>query len=276
MAAKPKSATAKQSSAAAEESRAEQSVQAFRDALDKSVTISRERLQEVVDDAVRARAHDARRRRGARRPLRHAGPRAGRRHHRPARRGGLSSCATPVPKPPPSRAGPRAGPPAARAASSRTPPSAPARRSRRAPREARKRTVAAVDQPLASADRVKRKARVPGLPISAYDQLSVRQIDTRLARPHARRAAEGPRLRAGPQGPKEPAALARPQAQSLISPSGWTPCSRRCRGSCGARRAPSRARRPTRARSAHERRACRAPCARPRSRSRAVDRKAET
>jgi polyhydroxyalkanoate synthesis regulator phasin len=35
------------------ESRAEQSVEAFRAALEKSVTISRERLQEVVDDAVR-------------------------------------------------------------------------------------------------------------------------------------------------------------------------------------------------------------------------------
>src|SRR5215203_1658675 len=34
-------------------SRAEQSVQAFRDALEKSITISRERLQEIVDDAVR-------------------------------------------------------------------------------------------------------------------------------------------------------------------------------------------------------------------------------
>ena len=33
--------------------RAEQSVQAFRDALEKSITISRERLQEVLDDAVR-------------------------------------------------------------------------------------------------------------------------------------------------------------------------------------------------------------------------------
>src|SRR5690242_20856944 len=36
-----------------ESSRAEESVQAFREALEKSVTISRERLQEVVDDAVR-------------------------------------------------------------------------------------------------------------------------------------------------------------------------------------------------------------------------------
>src|SRR5829696_5106499 len=38
---------------AAESSRAEQSVQAFREALEKSVTISRDRLQEVIDDAVR-------------------------------------------------------------------------------------------------------------------------------------------------------------------------------------------------------------------------------
>ncbi|MGH2956044.1 MAG: hypothetical protein ACRDL6_03525 [Solirubrobacterales bacterium] len=34
-------------------SRAEESVEAFREALEKSVTISRERLQEIVDDAVR-------------------------------------------------------------------------------------------------------------------------------------------------------------------------------------------------------------------------------
>jgi hypothetical protein len=45
---------------------------------------------------------------------------------------------------------------------------------------ARKRTVAAVDKPLASVDRVRRGARVPGFPITAYDQLSIRQIDRRL------------------------------------------------------------------------------------------------
>jgi len=41
--------------------------------------------------------------------------------------------------------------------------------------------VSAVDQPLARADRVKRRTRAPGLPISAYDSLTIRQIDTRLA-----------------------------------------------------------------------------------------------
>jgi hypothetical protein len=40
--------------------------------------------------------------------------------------------------------------------------------------------VGAVDKPLASADRVRRAARVPGFPITAYDQLSIRQIDRRL------------------------------------------------------------------------------------------------
>ena len=45
----------------------------------------------------------------------------------------------------------------------------------------RKRAVGAADQPLAGADRVRRRARIPGFPITAYDQLSIRQIDRRLA-----------------------------------------------------------------------------------------------
>jgi hypothetical protein len=47
-------------------------------------------------------------------------------------------------------------------------------------KKARKRTVKAVDRPLATADRARRRARIPGFPITAYDQLSVRQIDSRL------------------------------------------------------------------------------------------------
>ena len=46
--------------------------------------------------------------------------------------------------------------------------------------EARKRAVKAVDKPLAGADRMRRAARIPGFPITAYDQLSIRQIDRRL------------------------------------------------------------------------------------------------
>ena len=46
--------------------------------------------------------------------------------------------------------------------------------------QARQRAVKAVDKPLASADRMRRAARVPGFPITAYDQLSIPQIDRRL------------------------------------------------------------------------------------------------
>ena len=47
-----KSSASNQSTEAGDDARADKSVQAFRDALDKSVTLSRDRLQEVVDDAV--------------------------------------------------------------------------------------------------------------------------------------------------------------------------------------------------------------------------------
>jgi polyhydroxyalkanoate synthesis regulator phasin len=114
-----------------ENSRAEQSVQAFRDALEKSVTISRERLQEVLDDAVKR----GRMTRGDAEEM-------------------VSRLAT---------------------------------RGREQAEELLSQldgllsqTVARVDKPLASVDRVRRGARVPGFPITAYDQLSIRQIDRRL------------------------------------------------------------------------------------------------
>lgn len=133
--------------------RAEQSVQAFREALEKTVTISRERLQEVVDDAVkrgRMTQSDAeelvgrlvtRGREGAEDIVSQAeallsqlGEATGR------ARSGVGAKG----------------------------------------KGARKRAVKAVNQPLATADRARRKARIPGFPITAYDQLSIRQIDSRL------------------------------------------------------------------------------------------------
>ena len=121
-----------------ESSRAEQSVQAFRDALEKSITISRDRLQEVVDDAVRRgrmTRGDAEEMVGR---LATRGPRAGRGPARPARARALAG--------PRGARTERAGGVEGRA------------------KQARKRTVAAVDKPLAGADRVRRAARVPGLP----------------------------------------------------------------------------------------------------------------
>ena len=139
----------RKSAPARDSSRAEQSVQAFRDALEKTVTISRDRLQEVVDDAVRR----------GRMTRDDADEIVGRLVTRGRDQAEdllnqlerLLSQAREAP----GRAGARA-------------------------QKARKRAVKAVDRPLAGADRVRRAARVPGFPITAYDDLSVRQIDRRV------------------------------------------------------------------------------------------------
>jgi polyhydroxyalkanoate synthesis regulator phasin len=161
-----------------ESSRADQSVQAFRDALEKSVTISRERLQEVVDDAVRR----GRMTRGDAEEL------VGRLVTRGREQaddilGQLEGLLTQV------RDAGGAGEPrrkvsraAGRARRELDDAAAQARREVGSRAEAaRRKAVGVVDQPLATADRMKRRARVPGMPISAYDQLSIRQIDRRLA-----------------------------------------------------------------------------------------------
>jgi polyhydroxyalkanoate synthesis regulator phasin len=165
--------------AAAQSSRAEQSLQAFRDALEKSVTISRERLQEVMDDAVRR----GRMTRGDAEEL------AGRLLSRGREQvedilGQLESTIAQVREASTAAAEPRrtAGRAADRA---RRELEDAAERARgevgsRA-QSARKRAVDAVEGPLATADRARRRARVPGFPISAYDRLNVRQIDRRLA-----------------------------------------------------------------------------------------------
>ena len=141
------------SSGSEESTRAEQSVQAFRDALEKSITISRERLQEVVDDAVRR----GRMTRGDAEEM------VGRlvTRGRDQAEGLLSQLERVLSevREAPGKAKQEVG---GRA------------------QKARKRAVAAVDKPLAGADRVRRGARVPGFPITAYDQLTIRQIDRRL------------------------------------------------------------------------------------------------
>jgi polyhydroxyalkanoate synthesis regulator phasin len=134
-------------------SRAEESVQAFREALEKSVTISRERLQDVVDDAVRR----GRMTRGDAEEL------VGRlvtrgRDQAEDLLSQLERILSQL-REAPVRARQEVGGRAERA---------------------RKRAVKAVDKPLAGADRVRRAARVPGFPITAYDQLTIRQIDRRL------------------------------------------------------------------------------------------------
>ena len=144
----------KQRNAPSEESsRGEQSVQAFRDALEKTVTISRDRLQEVLDDAVRR----GRMTRGDADELVNRLVTRGR-DQADDLLGQLERLIAQV-REAPGRARQEAG---VRA------------------QEARKRAVKAVDRPLAGADRVRRAARVPGFPITAYDDLTIRQIDRRL------------------------------------------------------------------------------------------------
>jgi polyhydroxyalkanoate synthesis regulator phasin len=142
-----------ESPSAAESSRAEQSVQAFRDALEKSITISRDRLQEVVDDAVRR----GRMTRGDAEEMVGRLATRGREQAEDlmTQLERILTQARGVPDRAKQDVGGRA-------------------------EQARKRTVAAVDKPLAGADRVRRTARIPGFPITAYDQLSIRQIDRRL------------------------------------------------------------------------------------------------
>ncbi|MGE5857772.1 MAG: hypothetical protein ACM31K_04735 [Solirubrobacterales bacterium] len=136
-----------------ESTRAEQSVQAFRDALEKSITISRDRLQEVVDDAV----HRGRMTRGDAEEMVSRLAARGREQAEEllAQLERLLAQVRDVPDKARQEVGGRA-------------------------EQARKRAVGAVDKPLAGADRVRRAARVPGFPITAYDQLSIRQIDRRL------------------------------------------------------------------------------------------------
>src|SRR4051812_48699328 len=144
---------AKASTEPEESSRAEQSVQAFREALEKSVTISRDRLQEVIDDAVRR----GRMTRGDAEDM------VGRLVTRGRDQADdllsqlerLLAQAREAPDRARQQVGGRA-------------------------QQARKKAVKAVERPLAGADRVRRAARVPGFPITAYDQLSVKQIDRRL------------------------------------------------------------------------------------------------
>jgi polyhydroxyalkanoate synthesis regulator phasin len=144
---------ARASTGTEESTRAEESVEAFREALEKTITISRERLQEVVDDAVRR----GRMTRGDAEEM------VGRlvtrgRDQAEDLLSQLERVLAQV-REAPGRAKQQVGDRAVRA---------------------RKRAVKAVDKPLAGADRVRRAARVPGFPITAYDRLTIRQIDRRM------------------------------------------------------------------------------------------------
>jgi len=149
--------TASRSSTAAA-GRADKSVEAFRDALERSVTLSRDRLQDVVDDAVkrgRMTRDDAnelvanlvtRSRRYSDELVGQLERLLGQAHRK------IDS----------------------RTATARRRATAGARRAARTARDA-------ADAPLAQADRLRRRSGVSaGGPITAYDQLTATQIKSRL------------------------------------------------------------------------------------------------
>jgi polyhydroxyalkanoate synthesis regulator phasin len=138
--------------------RTDKSVEAFRDALERSVTLSRDRLQEVVDDAVKR----GRMTRGDANELVSSLITRGRSYTDDLVKQ-LERLMEQASREFESRTGParrRAGQAAGRAA--------------RVARDA-------ADRPLAEADRLRRRAGVSaGGPITAYDQLTATQVKARL------------------------------------------------------------------------------------------------
>src|SRR6187551_131069 len=138
--------------------RTDKSVEAFRDALERSVTLSRDRLQEVVDDAVRRGRMT---RQDANELVSNLVTRG--RGYTDDLLKELERLLDQASRELRSRAGP-----------TRRRASKAAGRAARAARDA-------ADAPLAQADRLRRRAGVSaGGPITAYDQLTATQIKSRL------------------------------------------------------------------------------------------------
>ena len=137
--------------------RSDKSVEAFRDALDRNLTVSRERLQEVFDDAVRR----GRMTRGDAEELVSNLLSQGRQYTDDL----VSDLEKLLEQ-------------ARKEVESRTAPA------RKAATQAAGRVARGArdlgDAPLARADQVRRRAGGPGFPISAYDQLTAGQVKSRL------------------------------------------------------------------------------------------------
>lgn len=141
----------------AEAAQSEKSVEAFRDALERSAPLSRERVQEVLDDAVR----HGRITRGDANELVNKLLSRGRKQTDELL-GQLDRILAQVRR----EVGARTGTARRRARGT-------ARKAARAARDA-------ADQPLEGADRLRRRAGVGGFPISAYDRFTVAQVVRRL------------------------------------------------------------------------------------------------
>ena len=148
----------------------DKSIERFRGSLERSLTLSRDRLQEVMDDAVK---RGRMQRRDANKVVSDLVSR-GRRQTDSLLRD-LERVVSQTRK----EVGGRAGP-------ARRQASTAARRARRqaesASRRAGRAARDAADRPLAQADRLRRRTGVVGgFPISAYDQLTANQVRSRLS-----------------------------------------------------------------------------------------------
>ena len=135
----------------------DKSVKAFREALEQSVTLSRDRLQEVVDDAVKR----GRLTRGDANELVSSLITRGRKQSDVL----LKELEKLLDQ-------------TRREVAGRVSPAR--RRAERAAGQAARAARDAADRPLAEADRIRRRAGGPGFPISAYDQLTAVQVRKRL------------------------------------------------------------------------------------------------
>jgi polyhydroxyalkanoate synthesis regulator phasin len=135
----------------------DKNVQAFREALEQSVTLSRDRIQEVVDDAV---SRGRMTRSDANELVSRLVTRG--RKQTDAMLRDLESLLRQ----------------ARREVETRVTPAR--RRATRAAGRTAKAARDAADRPLAEADRLRRRAGGPGFPISAYDQLTAAQVRVRL------------------------------------------------------------------------------------------------
>ena len=148
--------------------RSDKSVEAFRSALDRNLTVSRERLQEVFDDAVRR----GRMTRGDAEELVSNLLSQGRQYTDDLV-SDLEKLLEQARKEVESRTSKARKELEARGASTRKQASRAAERAARAARDV-------ADRPLAEADKLRRRAGVGADPITGYDQLTASQIKARL------------------------------------------------------------------------------------------------
>lgn len=167
---KKKASTSKRRSTASRSAagRSDKSVQQFRDALERSVTIPRERIQEVLDDAVKR----GRMTRTDANELVSKLVSRGRKQTDALLRD-LEKLLEQARREVDSRTSVARRDLEARTSRARRQATQTAGRVGRAARDA-------ADRPLAEADRLRRRAGGPGFPITAYDQLTAPQVRARL------------------------------------------------------------------------------------------------